>query len=137
EIGPVSFRLETPLGTSPAGSFLIEPYYGESPDKEPNDTAEDAFETFLPTILTGAISKPGDVDYYKIHVQAGEELVFENGAMLIGSSLQPVVSILAEDQTVVKEFGADGGLDTFRFAHKFEKAGTYYIRVADFQSSGR
>jgi len=137
EIGPVSFRLETPLGTSPAGSFLIEPYYGESPDKEPNDTAENAFETFLPTILTGAISKPGDVDYYKIHVKAGEELVFENGAMLIGSSLQPVVSILSEDETVVKEFGADGGLDTLRFAHKFEKAGTYYIRVADFQSSGR
>jgi len=137
EIGPVSFRLQTPLGTSPEGRFLIEPYYGETPDKEPNDTPENAVETILPTILTGVISKPGDVDYYKIQVRAGEQLVFENGAMLIGSSLQPVVAILTEEDHVVKEYGADGGLDTQRFAHKFDKAGTYYIRVADFQSSGR
>jgi len=71
EIGPVSFRLLTPLGTSPEGRFLIEPYYGEAPDQEPNDTPETGFETFLPAILTGTISKPGDVDYYKIHVDAG------------------------------------------------------------------
>ena len=29
DIGPVDFRLQTPLGTSPEGRFLIEPYYGE------------------------------------------------------------------------------------------------------------
>src|SRR5262245_12506489 len=40
EVGPVSFRLITPLGASPEGRFLIEPYYGESPDREPNDTPE-------------------------------------------------------------------------------------------------
>lgn len=137
EIGPVSFRLLTPLGTTPAGRFLIEPYYGETPDKEPNNTPENAFETVLPTILTGAISKPGDLDYFKIKVKAGEQLVFENGAMEIGSTLQPVVSILAEDQSVVQEYGADGGRDTERFAHTFDQAGTYYIRVADYQSSGK
>ena len=50
QVGPVSFRLLTPLGTSPEGKVLIEPYYGEAPDKEPNDTPENAFETFLPAI---------------------------------------------------------------------------------------
>ena len=70
----------TPLGTSPEGKFLIEPYYGEAPDKEPNDTPENAFETFLPAILAGAISKPGDVDYFKIQAAAGQELSFLNGA---------------------------------------------------------
>ncbi len=137
EIGPVRFRLQTPLGTSPEGRFLIEPYYGESPDKEPNDTPENAFECFLPTILAGTISKPGDVDFYKIKVDAGEELVFENGAALIGSTLEPVVTILAEDQSVVKEFGGAGGMDAIRFAHKFEKAGSFYIRVADYAKSGK
>ena len=63
-IGEVAFRLQTPLGTSPEGTFLVEPYYGESPDKEPNDTIDGAFETFLPTILVGAISRPGDVDHF-------------------------------------------------------------------------
>src|ERR1700757_218526 len=67
EIGPVSFRLLTPLGTSPEGRFLVEPYYGEAPDQEPNDTPDTAFETFLPAVLTGTISRPGDVDFFKIH----------------------------------------------------------------------
>src|ERR1700738_981642 len=68
DIGPVAFRLQTPLGTSPEGKLLIEPYYGETNDKEPNDTIEEAVEVYLPSILTGTISKPGDVDYYKLQV---------------------------------------------------------------------
>src|SRR5947209_10810571 len=137
EIGPVSFRLLTPLGTSPEGKFLIEPYYGESPDIEPNDTPEHAFECYLPTILTGTISKPGDLDYFKIHVKAGEQLVFENGAGQIGSTLNPVVTIFSEDQSVIREFGSDGGIEAIQFAYRFANAGTYYIRVADYQQSGK
>ena len=136
-IGPVNFRLQNTLGTSPEGRFLVEPYYGESPDREPNNTPEEAFETYLPTILVGDIGKPGDVDFYKITAKAGEQLVFENGGMTIGSTLQPVISILREDQTTVRTFGEDGGSATVNFTHKFEKAGTYFIRVADFQQSGR
>ena len=137
DIGPVSFRLLTPLGTSPEGRFLIEPYYGEAPDQEPNDTPDSAFETFLPAVLTGAISRPGDVDFFKIRVRAGQEISFYNGAMLIGSTLQPVVAILDSDLNTVCEFGAGGGRDQVRFGHRFEHAGTYYIRIADFQHSGR
>jgi hypothetical protein len=137
EIGPVSFRLLTPLGTSPEGRFLIEPYYGEAPDREPNDTPDEAFETFLPAILTGAISRPGDVDYYKFQAHAGQQVSFYNGAMLIGSALQPVVTLLDADLNVLAEFGAHGGSEQIMFAHRFEKAGQYYIRVADYQQSGR
>src|SRR5207248_2116624 len=134
-IGPVTFRLLTPLGTSPEGRFLIEPYYGETPDREPNDTPETAVETLLPAILTGVISKPGDVDYYKIQAKAGQETAFQNGAMLIGSSLQPVISILDSELNTVKEFGAEGGSAQVMFAHRFEKTGVYYLRVADYQHS--
>jgi hypothetical protein len=137
EIGPVSFRLLTPLGTSPEGRFLVEPYYGEAPDREPNDTPENAFETILPAVLAGTISRPGDVDHYKIQVSAGQEISFQNGAMMIGTSLQPVVTILDSDLKVIREFGADGGTASVRFAHRFAKAGTYYIKIADYQQSGR
>src|SRR5205823_5013802 len=82
EIGPVSFRLLTPLGTSPEGRFLVEPYYGDATDREPNATPENAFETILPAVLAGAISRPGDVDFYKIQVRAGQEIVFQNNAAL-------------------------------------------------------
>ncbi len=74
-IGPVNFRVLTPLGLSPQGTLSLEPFYGESPDREPNDTPEQVTElTGLPAILTGAISKPGDVDYFKIHARAGQRI---------------------------------------------------------------
>jgi hypothetical protein len=137
EVGPVGARLLTPLGTSPEARFLVEPYFGESPDREPNNTTETAFETYLPSILSGTISRPGDVDYYQVKVRAGEELVFDNSAAMVGSTLQPLIAIVAPDQTVLREFGTEGGEETVRFAYKFEKAGTYYVRVGDFLQSGR
>src|SRR5882672_10166390 len=117
EVGPVGLRLITPLGASPEARFLVEPYYGESPDREPNDTPETAFEAYLPTILVGAISKPGDIDYYKIQVKAGEELVFENGATMLGSALKAVVGIYAADQSLLREFA-----ERRPFSYRFEKA---------------
>ena len=134
EIGPVDFRLQTPLGTSPAGRFVIEPYYGEAADKEPNDTPDEGFETYLPAILAGTISKPGDVDYYKIKVNAGEELMFEDSGPMLQSALQPVVEIVNAGQEVLREVTA---IDKpIRFSYKFVQAGTYYLRVSDFQEGG-
>ena len=135
-VGPVGFRLQTPLGTSPEARFVIEPYYGESPDREPNDTPDNAFESYLPTILVGTIGRPGDADFYKIKAEAGQQLVFENAAPSLGSALQPVVSILDAGQNVIREFGREGGLQAEAFSHRFDKAGEYYIRVADFQQGG-
>lgn len=136
DIGPVDFRLQTPLGTSPEGRFLIEPYYGESADREPNDTPEDAVEVFTPAILVSAISKPGDVDYYKVTVKAGEQLVLENGAAMLGSRLQPVVSIYDADQSLIRQYGLEGGRSAQYFAHRFDKAGAYYIKIADYEEGG-
>jgi hypothetical protein len=137
EIGVAKFRLLTPLGTSPEAQVLVEPYYGESGDREPNNAPETAVEAYLPTILAGAISRPGDEDYFKIQVKAGEELVFENAAMRIGSTLQPVVSILAEDGTVIKQYGLDSPTSAAVFSHKFDKEGTHYLRLTDYQMAGR
>ncbi len=131
EVGPVSLRLITPLGASPEARFVVEPFYGESPDREPNDTPETAFETFLPTILVGTISKPGDMDYFKIDVKAGEEVVFENAALALGSALKPVIGIYAADQSLLREFHEEQP-----FSYRFEKAGAHYIRISDFEESG-
>ena len=137
KVGPVNFRLLTPLGTSPVGTMLVEPFYGEATDAEPNDSLEAASEVFLPAIFVGAISRNGDVDNYKIKVRAGQQLVFENGAPMLGSSLQPIVRILREDQSVVAEFGTDGADSVRAFAHRFDKEGYYYLQITDFQQSGR
>jgi hypothetical protein len=129
-IGPVSFRLETPMGLSPVGTFLVEPFYGEAPDNEPNDTLDTAFETFLPAILAGAISKPGDVDLFKIRARAGQSLTFENSPGPIGSQLQAVIEIVDSGMAVLASYTENA------FAHRFETAGTYYIRVSDYQRKG-
>jgi len=137
KIGPVNFRLLTPLGTSPVGAFLIEPFFGEAADMEPNDTIEAAPEVYLPAIFTGVISRNGDVDTYKIKARAGQQIVFENSAPLLGSTLQPIVRILREDQSVLAEFGQDGPESVRAFAHRFDKEGIYYIQISDFQQGGR
>ena len=136
-IGPVKFRLLTPLGTSPEGSFVVEPYYGESVDKEPNDSADEAVEAFLPAVLTGAISRAGDVDHFKIHARAGEEIVFLNQAAMAGSALQPVIRILDSGMKVLAEYGYNGERATEVFAYKFATEGSYYVRVSDFENTGR
>ena len=133
-IGPVEFRLLTPLGTTLIGRVMIEPFYGESPDKEPNDTPEDAFESFLPSILVGTVSKPGDVDYFKIHADAGEELVFSNSGPLLGSALRPLITVTNESGKAVREFTLDR--DHAANSHKFESAGTYFVRVSDGEQGG-
>jgi len=135
-IGPVDFRILTPLGSTPTARFLVEPYYGESPDREPNNTPEEAFETFLPTVLVGAISKPGDVDYFKITVRDQEEVVFENPSRSLGSQLTPVISIYDSEQKLVQEFREDSARRVTAFGYKFEHAGGYYIRISDAEDSG-
>jgi hypothetical protein len=129
-IGPVSFRLETPMGLSPMGTFLIEPFYGEAPDNEPNDTFDKAFDTFLPAILVGAISRPGDVDLFKIQVRAGQRLAFDFSPGDIGSQLLSVVEIVDPGMAVLASYTDSS------FGHTFAKAGTYYIRVSDYQRKG-
>ncbi len=136
-VGSINFRLLTPLGTSPQATFLVEPFYGEVSDAEPNNSADRAVEANLPAILVGAISKPGDVDLYRIKARAGQQVVFENGAMMLGSTLQPVVRILREDQSLEAEYGHDGPESARVFAHRFAREGVYFIQIRDFQGSGR
>jgi len=133
-IGPVDFRLLTPLGTTLTSRVIVEPFYGESPDREPNETPEEAFESFLPSILVGAISKPGDVDYFKIHADAGEELVFLNSAPQLGSVLNPVLTITDADGKAIREMPITREHPSF--SHKFAGAGTYYVRVSDAEQGG-
>jgi len=136
-IGPVNFRVLTPLGLSPQGTIAIEPFYGESPDREPNDTIEDITESsLLPTILVGAISKPGDVDLYRIDVKAGQQVVFESHGSFVGSTLQPVITIEDADGQEIRKFTEDAAKSVHSFAHTFDKAGSYFVKIADFEESG-
>src|SRR5262249_38913893 len=69
-------------------------------------------------------------------VKAGEQLVFENGAAMLRSALQPVFGIYDADQNPVAQYGLDGGRAAEYFAHHFEKAGSYYLRISDYEEQG-
>jgi hypothetical protein len=130
EPGPVSFRLQNHFGTSPSDTILIEPKLTLAADKEPDNMPDQAIEVKLPAILTGEITRPGDVDVFRISVAAGDEITFDNPAARAGSGLQPVISILGEDRNSVREETKT------RFTHRFDRAGTYYVRVSDYQQGG-
>jgi hypothetical protein len=134
ELGAVSLRLLTPLGLTTAARFVIEPHYPEAKDKEPNDDPEHAVEAPVPSILAGAIAKPGDVDYYKFNAAAGDKIVFQNGGMKAGSALRAALSILDADHRLVKTF--DPNTDSGIYTHEFRNSGLYYLKIADFEEGG-
>lgn len=128
EPGPVSFRVQTPLGTTPEGKFAVE--------RSAPVLMKDA-EAKAPAILAGEIAEAGQADSYKIAIAAPQVLYFENMAIQVGSTLQPVVSIVREDGSVEAEYGREGGSDTTSFRHSFTTAGKFSIRVSDYLQSGK
>ena len=140
DVAPVRFRLATEFGTGPAGKILIEPGYHVDSEGEPGhetDSTPDApRKASLPAILAGVISEPGDEDYFAVTVEAGQELVFEEGGMKVGSKIKPVIDLLDADHAPVRLAAKSRNRASRAFAHRFEKAGTYYVRVGDYAKSG-
>ena len=139
-VGPARFRLATEFGMSPAGKILIEPGYPVDSEgglgNEKDSTPDHPRAASAPAILTGVISQPGDEDYFAITVEAGEELVFEEGGIQIGSKIKPIIDLLRDDHTPLR-LGAQFRHRAGRaFAHRFKKAGTYLVRVSDYEKSG-
>ena len=46
-------------------------------EREPNDSANEAAEIAVPTLIQGAIGRPGDVDCFRFKAAAGQRLAFE------------------------------------------------------------
>ncbi|MDX2269679.1 MAG: PPC domain-containing protein [Bryobacter sp.] len=136
-VGPVDFRLVTPLGTSPTGRIAIEPFWGEVADSEPNDDFAQATGLALPALLSGAISRSGDVDTFKFRGTAGQELVFDNGALDLGSTLQPLYRLYDSNQKLLHEAGHQGLRSARSFAFRLPADGEYFLQIADFALSGR
>ena len=140
DVGPVRFRVATDFGTSPAGAILVEPKYHVAseagPRHEKDSDADHPLNASLPAILAGSISEPGDADYYSITVEAGQELVFEEGAMKIGSKIKPIIDLLTADHKPVRLGRQKRDRAGRAFAHRFEKAGKHLVRVSDYQKNG-
>jgi hypothetical protein len=71
------------------------------PEKEPNDQPDEAQSITVPRVVDGRIDAPGDVDLFEFKGRAGEEVIVEVVARRLGSPVDSVVRLLAEDGAVV------------------------------------
>ncbi len=140
QIGPYRFRLLTNEGTTNAATLSVEPYYGETAEIEPNDSIADAMlqneYVFLPTIVSGAISKPGDEDYFTFRGRAGQELVFDISAQVIGSALRWGVELYDAKGTLLAHRRIDDGHPGTALGYKIPAEGRYTLHVYDVERGG-
>ncbi len=134
-IGRHGFRVRTPLGTT---SFMAL-WGGEDPEtseREPNDQPAGANPVTAPVTVNGWLGVLEDVDVFRVHARAGEDLVATVTAAPIGSSVDTVVTILDLDgQTLATndDFGATrDSLAVYRPTADAD----VLVRIADANPSG-
>jgi WD40 repeat protein len=131
-IGIHRFWVQTPLGVPDAQTFAVWAD-AEAAEAEPNDNPARAPVVPLPATLAGTIERPGDVDYLRLEVKTGQELVFEDMGRALGSLLSASLALLDEQGHIVAEADA-AGVSTL--AYRVPGDGTLTLRVADAQFGG-
>ncbi len=113
-------------------------------EKEPNNASKQAISVSLPWVVSGAISSPGDVDYYKINGKAGDKLAIEVTARRAGSPLDSSITVTDPGGKIVAyndDFeDKSAGLITHQadsyVSLALPAAGSYWIAVRDTQTRG-
>ena len=63
------------------------------PEREPNDSADHAQRLTLPTVVCGRFDRPGDADWYAVHLKAGEGIAVELWCERLGLPGDPFVIV--------------------------------------------
>jgi hypothetical protein len=115
-----------------------------TPECEPNDTAAQAQKLAIPTAVEGRIQKPGDSDYYQLHVNKNDKLVMEVQARRYDSPLDSILTLYNDKAQVLAE--NDDWTDPLasvtthqadsRISYTFAAAGDYTLRLRDIEVNG-
>jgi len=92
-LGRHPLRVMTSVGVSEVG-YVVVGEWPQAPEKEPNNTPAQAQALTGPVTILGRSDGGEDVDYYKVHLQRGEQCFVEVAAGSIGSPLEPVLRVL-------------------------------------------
>ena len=140
QIGPYRFRLVTAEGSTNTNTLSIEPYYGEVPEIEPNDSIPEALlqteYVFLPSIVAGTIRAPGDEDFFSFHAPANRELVFEISTATIGSALRWGLDLYDAKGSLLASRRIDDSKPGAALAYRIPADGRYTLRVSDVEQGG-
>jgi hypothetical protein len=93
---------------------------------EPNDSPRTGQKVTLPVTIAGAISRAGDVDYFRFEAKAGQEV----GAQITASRFDPLLTLVDPEGNVVAE--SEKG----HLGFACPKAGTYALGVRDREYRG-
>ncbi|GDY22787.1 hypothetical protein LBMAG56_41340 [Verrucomicrobiota bacterium] len=129
--GPYLLRLFNTDGSSRPRIFMVG-IFPEITEIEPNDSVtKPQAITNLPVTINGRFDKAGDVDLFAVKLATGQTLVAEAVANMLGSSIDPALTLRDAAGNQVA-FAHDGiGLDA-RLAYPVSKAGTYIVQLAGF-----
>jgi hypothetical protein len=142
-LGPREFRVVTPQGVSSTGVLVVvaESVVAEADDKA-NDAPNQAQKVSLPAVLTGAISKVEDVDWYAFDVEAGQTLTFS----VWGNRLQNVIHDLQTHLDPIIQLHDESGRELVAsdnrdyadplLTYHFEKSGRYFLQIRDTTYAG-
>ncbi|MFI5457684.1 MAG: hypothetical protein ACHRXM_19760 [Isosphaerales bacterium] len=134
-LGLYGLRLATRGGLSNVKLFLIDDLRAVA-ERESLPGSAGPQHLSWPVAVVGR-ANTADVDRYAIEVAAGERISFEVVGSRLGQDFDPVVTIKDARGRVVVERDNDVGLMfDCRFAHLFEKAGTYTVEVHDTRFRG-
>ncbi|RLB22987.1 MAG: hypothetical protein DRG71_06515 [Deltaproteobacteria bacterium] len=100
---------------------------------EPNDEPGEATSLSYGETATGVDICPlGDWDYYKFYGQAGETIIADVDAEVLGSNLDSVLTLYDSDGTTVLTTNDDysGSFDS-RIVYELSHDGYYYLRVRE------
>lgn len=142
-LGPCEIRLVTPRGVSSVGLVVIvdDPVVPEADDAA-NDQAGGAQRITLPAVVSGAIGKLEDVDWYRFHAEAEQWITFSVWANRLEDKIHDLQAhfdpILAIHDASGREIAVDDNHDFAdpRFSFQFKEAGDYALQIRDTSYAG-
>lgn len=140
EVDPGFMMYSKTQEAAPSGNpFRLVPF-DNALEAEPNDEQAKATPTPTgePIALNGIIEKPGDVDFFKVPLKKGQQVVVQAFAQSLGSPLDSVVNIYNE------KGGSLGGNDDGGGRRRLDSKqtltvpadGNYFVRVTDHLDRG-
>ena len=107
-----------------SGKVLSQPLPVEL-EAEPNDSPRTGQKIALPASVSGKLDRPGDVDFYRFEVTAGQEVGVQALTAAIGSKAEPLLKLVDPEGQEVAE-SSNGVL-----GHTCLKAGWYALGIRD------
>ena len=134
-------RLQARTGSSETGL----PALSVLPEREPNDSPEQAHQIPVPTLVQGAVGSALDLDWFQIRVKEGEKLAIEiETPYLPPPFFNPRVTLFDGDgkelaSNIYRSLGGDGDdwIKTLmpKILYTFDESGDFRIQIRDLTSS--